>query len=150
MKFYEGSSSYVIAYKVDYDFEVGDRLLEDSVKFSMTELHDQIASICVDGFSGSGLTHYFDNSNQDFDGFYIPPGLSSETGKEKLGLFYDSIEREFSKYEDKVKGKVPTSFSQQNMRSLCDESIRGIGQILASAAIINGYWLKITPEFLVK
>lgn len=150
MKFYEGSSSYVIAYKVDYDFEVGDRLLEDSVKFSMTELHDQIASICVDGFSGSGLTHYFDNSNQDFDGFYIPPGLSSETGKEKLGLFYDSIEREFSKYEEKVKGKVPSSFAQQNMRSLCDESIRGVGQILASAAIINGYWLKITPEFLVK
>jgi hypothetical protein len=138
MKFWSGTSSYVIAYKVDYDFEVGDLLLED------------ITDTCVDGFNGSGLASYFDNGNPDFKGFYIPPGLAEETNKEKLGQFYDSIRTEFGKYETKVSGKIPPNFSGRTMQAICDESTRGTGQILSAAAVVNGYWLRITEEFLVK
>lgn len=150
MKFWSGTSSYVIAYKVDYDFEVGDLLLEDSVKFSLRELHDSITDTCVDGFNGSGLASYFDNGNPDFKGFYIPPGLAEETNKEKLGQFYDSIRTEFGKYETKVTGKIPPNFSSRTMQAICDESTRGTGQILSAAAVVNGYWLRIAEEFLVK
>ncbi|MCB0366004.1 MAG: hypothetical protein H6624_01760 [Bdellovibrionaceae bacterium] len=150
MKFWSGTNSYIIAYKVDYDFEVGDRLLEDSVKFSLREVHDSITGACVDGFGGSGLAGFFDNGNPEFKGFYIPPGIAEETSKEKLGLFYDSIDTEFGKFETKVSGKIPENFSARTMKAMCDESIRGTGQILSSAAIVNGYWLRITSEFLVK
>jgi hypothetical protein len=150
MKFYEGTSSYVIAYKVAYDYEEGDALIEDSVKSALMEKHNEIASACVNGFDGNGLLNYFDTSNDDFEGFKIPPGIGNEIGKEKIGLFYKSIDDAFAKYEAKADAKIPEHFPIKSMRTVCDEAIRGVGQISASAGLLNGYWLGITSDYLEK
>lgn len=150
MKFYDGTSSYVIAYKVGYDYEEGDKLVEDSVKSALLEKHNSIASICIDGFNRNGLGAYFDSAQKDFDGFYIPPGISEEIGKEKTGLFYESIEKAYAKYDEYSKKSIPENFPLRSMRRVCDESMRAIGQISASAALMNGYWLSITADYVEK
>ena len=151
LKFYGDGKAYAMVYKVGYDFEVEDRLLEDSIKFSLTEIHEQIISKCVEGFSGNGLQNYFQGGNKAFKGFYIPPGMFMESGKEKLTNFYQSITDEFSEYEkwaqEKSKGQ---RMANQKMVAVCDEAIRGVGQILTTGALVSGYWLPITYPYLVK
>ena len=148
LKFYSGTSSYAIAYKVSYDFRKGDELGADSIKSKLMEVHDQIAGRCVEGFGGSGLRSYFDSSVSDFQGFYIPPGIADEKGQEKIGQFLASIDKAFESYD--ATKRVPDGFPIKSMRGVCDESLRGIGEISASAALINGFWLGITPDYLVK
>ncbi len=154
LRFYSGNDAYVIAYKVAYDYEEGDELVDESVKAALTERHNEIASLCVDGFAGNGLSSYFDignDGNQDaFEGFYIPPGIAEEVGKEKIGQFYKSVDQAFEKYEKWAQDRIPGKYPVKSMRRVCDEAIRGIGQIAASAALLNGYWLAITPEYLEK
>lgn len=152
MKFYSGKESYVIAYKVAYDYEEGDELVEDSVKAAMLEKHDAIAKLCVDGFNGYGVKAFFEQNNPEFEGFLIPPGIAEESGKEKLGLFYKTVDDAWKAYEKKVvsKNTIPASFPLKTMTRVCDETMRGIGQISASAALINGFWLGITHEYLEK
>jgi hypothetical protein len=150
MKFYDGASSYVIAYKISFDLEDGDQLYEDSVKAALLEKHNEIAKNCIDGFNRNGLANYFTDSNRDFEGFYIPPGIADEIGNEKTGLFYESLERAYGKYLTHSQPNMPENFPLTDMRSVCDEALRGIGQISAGAALVNGYWLRITPEYLEK
>ncbi|MBX3021154.1 MAG: hypothetical protein KF799_05700 [Bdellovibrionales bacterium] len=150
MKFFNDTAGYVIAYKVSYDYEEGDVLIEDSVKSALMEKHNEIAANCVNGFEGRGLLNYFDTSNAEFKGFKIPPGIANEIGKEKIGLFYDSIEKQFQNYETWANAKIPAHFPIKSMRTICDESIRGVGQISASAGLMNGYWLGITADYVEK
>ncbi len=149
LKFYSGTSSYVIAYKISYTHEVGDELYEDSVKFSLSELHDQVTGACVDGVAGSGLANYFQSGNTKFEGFYIPPQISTDSGKESEERFHDSLKTEFSKYEASVAEKVP-SWAAGSMEKVCNEANRGVGQILSAGGLLNGYWLPLINEFLVK
>ncbi len=152
LKFYKGTSAYVIAYKVDYDDGVKDELINDSLKYALMEKHNAIGSVCVNGFGGNGLLNYFDTANTDFAGFKILSGIAEEKGKEKLTAFYTSLEEEFDKYEKKqsVKDAIPKGFPLHSMRRICDEAIRGVGQISAAAALANGYWLGITSDYLEK
>lgn len=150
LKFYEGTSAYAIAYKVGFDYEEGDPLVEDSVKSALLEKHNSIGTVCVDGFNRKGLGNYFDSAQRDFDGFYIPPGIAQEIGKEKTGLFYESIDKAFAKYDAYSRDSIPENFPLKSMRSVCDEAMRGIGQLSASAALLNGYWLSITPDYVEK
>jgi hypothetical protein len=148
MKFYGNLSSYVIAYKVSYDYEAGDRLIETSVKSALLKKHNEIAEACTNGFDGHGLISYFTTSNDEFRGFKIPLGIANEGGKEKLELFYKSIDEEFARYETKVRPSIPPHFPLKDMQSICDETLRGVGQISASASLINGYWLGITGDYM--
>jgi hypothetical protein len=150
LKFYEGTSAYVIAYKVSFDSEEGDNLVEDSVKTALLNKHDLIAKECVDGVNRNGLSTYFNDTQKDFQGFYIPPGIAEELGKEKTGLFYESLETAFKGYDAYASPEIPDSFPIKSMRQVCDEAVRGIGQITATSALVNGYWLRITPEYLEK
>jgi hypothetical protein len=173
LKFYENQKAYVIAYRVDYDYEEGDELVDDSVKTALTEQHDYIMATCVNGFSGNGssgngLINFFGNgaANKDkdencdptqrdhhycsFKGFYIPPGIATEIGKEKMGQFYQSIEDAFYSYEGLSNSAIPKHYPIQNMSTICDEAVRGVGEISAAAALINGYWLEIAPEYIDK
>lgn len=150
LKFYNGTSAYVIAYKIAYDYEEGDNLVEDSVKSALLEKHNAVARMCVEGFNGNGLASYFDSTQADFDGFYIPPGIAEEKGKEKIGDFNRSIEEAFKKYEVFSAKEMPENFPIHSMRRVCDESLRGIGQISAAAALVNGAWLGITYEYVEK
>lgn len=150
IKFYDGTSSYVIAYKVSFDQVDGDDLYEDSVKTALLNKHNQIMRQCVEGFNRNGLANYFTDAQKAFQGFYIPPGIAEEIGIEKTGLFNESIATAYADYEKYAAANIPESFPIRTMQGVCDEAMRGIGQITASAALINGYWLRITPDYLEK
>lgn len=148
LRFLDDNNAYIIGIKIDYDYEVGDRLLEGSVKYVLNELHERVNSTCVAGFDGSGLGNYFSSSNDSFEGFYIPPGISTESGKEKTTLFFESIDEEFSKYEKKVHAKMTGPYKEKTMKLVCDQALRGVGQISSAAALLNGFWLPITGDFI--
>jgi hypothetical protein len=152
LKFYSGTEAYVIAYKISYGFKPDDELVEDSVKGGLLEKHDALLRLCTEGFASNGLATYFDGSNADFDGFLIPPGIAEEAGNEKMDLFQKSVDAAYAKYDAKVAGdkKIPSSFPIKSMRQVCEKVVRGVGQISASAALINGFWLGITPDYLEK
>lgn len=152
IKFYAGNESYVIAYKVSYGYKPGDELYEASVKAGLREKHDYIVDRCTKGFTGQGLSSFFDNNVEEFDGFFIPDKIAEDAGDEKIRLFYDSVDKAFEKYEAKVKAKnpIPAGFPIREMTQVCQKSMRGVGQITSSAALINGFWLGITSEYLEK
>jgi hypothetical protein len=150
IKFYAGTSAYVLAYKVDYDQGPRDDLFQDSLKASLTEKHDAIGDLCVSGFGGNGLQGFFDTANADFEGFKILSGIADETGNEKLGAFYDSLKDQFTRYEKASNERIPKSYHIRSMTRVCEEAIRGMGQISSAAAMANGIFLGITPDYLVK
>ncbi len=149
LKFYGGTKSYVLAYKVSYDDGINDPLSNFSLKKSLLDRHDEIARTCISGYRESGLMHFFEQRNPNFNGFRILNGIDVEKGNEKLTLFYDSIDQEFAKYEAAQRTKLQ-SLPLKSMARICDEAIRGIGQISAAAALINGRWLGITSDYLEK
>jgi hypothetical protein len=154
MKFYSGNESYVIAYKISYGEKPDDELVEDSVKAKLLEKHDYILSLCVEGLNntGNGLANYFDSAK--FQGFLIPPGIAEASNNEKLSLFYKSVKDAYDEYDKAIAAdpdkKIPSSFPIQSMLQVCEKAVRGVGQISASAALINGFWLGITPDYLEK
>ena len=168
LKFYSGTSAYVMAYKVSFDDGVKDDLINNSLKLKLMEKHNEIASYCVNGFGGNGLLNYFDSTNTKFEGFKILSGISEEKGKEKLTAFYTSLDEQFDIYENGtplidadgnrsknpadpgMNDKIPTGFPIRSMRRICDEAIRGVGQISAAAAMTNGFWLGITLDYVEK
>lgn len=143
-------SGYVIAYKVSYDSEVDDPLKTISVKSALREQHDGILANCVKGFDSNGLISYFSANNPDFKGFKIQPGIAQEIGQERIGKFYQSIDEEFAKYESLNNSKIPPHYPIKSMQTVCDEAMRGVGQVSAAAALINGFWLGITQAYIEK
>lgn len=161
IKFYNRTSAYVIAYKVSFDRLPGDDLEEDSVKTKLTEQHNQIANICVNGFGGNGLSNYFDPSNDQFPGFHIPVGIDTEVENERIGQFYRSIREAFDGYDDEngkrqpgyedwARDKIPENYPITDMHGACLESLKGVGQILSGAALINGFWVRSTLNYVEK
>jgi hypothetical protein len=164
MKFYDKIKSYVIAYKVAYDYQEGDKLVEDSVKYAINDKHTEILKNCIEGFKGNGLRGFFDNTSakdpncssdkeqDDFQGFYIPPLIAQETGKEKTKLFYESIDKEFAKFENRSSscGKIPSHFPIKSMRVLCEETTSGVGVVSSTAALLNGFWFDIAADRMEK
>lgn len=171
IKFFDGLKSYVIAYKVAYDYQQGDKLAEASVKYAISDKHNEILMTCFKGFNGNGLRRYFDNVSAkdpkcqdkvdgklvdsedfDFDGFYIPDKIAEETEKDKSSLFYKSIDDEFAKYEIRSKacGRIPRHFPIHSMTNVCNEAVAGIGVASSTAAILNGFWLDIAVRWLEK
>jgi hypothetical protein len=155
MKFYSGNEAYVIAYKISYGYKPGDELVEDSVKAKLLEKHDDIMRRCVEGFNNTnGLNTYFETGSTEFEGFLIPPGIAEEAGTEKMDLFHKSVDKAFEKFDlrnaNEKDRKIPDGFPIKSMRQVCEKVVRGVGQISASAALINGFWLGITSDYLEK
>lgn len=155
MRFLDDTSAYIIAIKIDYDSPAGDKLTEQSVKAMLTEKHEQVTSTCVSAPNGTGLSEFFsttetgqNNVEAGFEGFYIPAGIAEEVGTEKTIEFYNSIEKEFSKYEKAVASRMTGFRKDTPMRVVCDQSMRGVGQISAAAAMLNGFWLPITNLYI--
>ena len=147
LRFLSDTQAYVIAVKVDYDYEVGDSLLEESVKFVLNEQHERVNQACIEGVDGSGLNGYF--TSEEFEGFHIPPGIAAETiTKEKRTQFFESLDTEFKKFVAKTSVSATGGAHGKDMRILCSQAMRGVGQISATAALLNGYWLGITSEFI--
>ena len=150
LKFLEGTTSYAVAYKIDYSYESNDKLVEESVKSALLEKQKQVLDACIEGYNRNGLANYFDNAQNEFEGFYIQPGIAEESGREKSDAFLNSIKEAFDKYEKISAKEIPPNSRFNSMLRVCDEASRGVGQITASAALLNGYWLNITKDYVEK
>lgn len=143
---YKDDEGYAYAYKLNFTRDPSDPLSDFSVKTDLKELHDRLINACVIGTDGNnnGLSKFFNSSEPAFKGFKMPVGLSLADEKKKE--FLDSIEVAFQDYykfesEDfKVKPKAET----------CRESLRGLGLIISSAAVMNGFWLPEVMDYIQK
>lgn len=125
---FSDTSGYVVAYKIDY-YKDDNQLSKVSVKTELKDLYDQLLINCIDE-KKNGLSSFFNKTEPDFEGFYMPTDLLRDS-VEKGKLFRDSINTAFAKYE-KSKGVS---------HEACSEAIRGLGLIISSAAILNGNWI---------
>lgn len=138
---YSDTDGYLFAYKMDYYKDHTDPLTELGVKTDLSELHNQLINACVIGTEGNsnGLAQYFNGNNKQFEGFKMSPGLARTEQKRKE--FLDSIKTAFDGYHKSSLNPKPQT---------CQESLRGLGLIISSAAIINGYWLPEVMDYIQK
>lgn len=142
--FLNDTAGVVLAYKVDYDDKHDDLLAAYSVKASFEKLHTSVIDACLRG-QNNGLKSFF-NSQEDpknFPGFEVLPGITAD--KEKQIRFLDSIQENFDLYYAAKKGTTSPPTPE-----ICEESLRGLGLIVSSAAVLNGYWLPEVWDYLVK
>ncbi|MGZ5279255.1 MAG: hypothetical protein ACXWC9_04905, partial [Pseudobdellovibrionaceae bacterium] len=138
---YSDKEGYLFAYKMEYSRDTTDSLSEFSVKTDLKDLHDRLVSACVMGTDGSnnGLAHFFTSTVPDFKGFKMGTGLARDEAKRKE--FLESIDEAYKVYyASKKTVKAET----------CRESIRGLGLIISSAAVLNGFWLPEVMDYIQK
>ena len=139
-KAYEKTEGFVFAYKLDYYRDPREKLGDFSVKNGLKELNDRLVKACVIGTDGNdnGLSQFFSSSNStNFKGFTMTSGL--ERGDTKN--FLDSIDAAFTEYYRLTPGAKAQT---------CLESLRGLGLIISSAAVTNGYWLPEVSDYIQK
>jgi len=132
--------AFAWGYRVEYDDKHDDVLAAHSVKASLEKLHNQVVDQCLRGPNNNGLASHF-NAQQDravFAGFQMMSGIAAD--KEKQIRFLDSVKRAFDAYEARHPGQ----------RNACEQSLRGVGLIVSSSAVVNGYWLPEVLDYLVK
>lgn len=150
MRFFTDTSFYVIAFQADYNLEVGDRLMESSVKGVLNELYESVTESCLTGQTNTGLSNFFTNENPNFLGFHLPVGIATDSGQEKTRQFYESIDAGFQSYQQYVRQRLSSTDSTEDMEHVCNEALRGTQQIMASAALMRGFWLPFIYELIWK
>lgn len=148
IRFFSDTEAYALVYKIGYDeLRERDPLIDKSVKTHLTDLHKKIVDDCVIGENNSGLASYFSGAaDSTFAGFKIPQGISTETNNSRKYEFDRSVNEEFDKYELYAKKKNPNL--KLSMTYRCEEAVRGVGMISSVAAMLNGYWLGITNNYV--
>jgi len=155
LRFFTDTNAYVMAYQIEYDEPAKeDRLFEVSTKQLLTGQHDSIIDACINGINGSGLSKFFTAATRDdlseqeqFMGFVVEPGIT-ELSPLKRERFKQSILDEYAKYEKYAKSRNNLLNDQNTMTRRCEEAVRGVGMISATAAMLNGYWLGITNNYI--
>ncbi len=144
LRFFGNDQAYVLAYKLDYFRDPNDKLADISAKTKLKEQHDKVMRACVFGPEGeeNGLAQFF-KGNDDFKGFYIPQGIATDDTKQQD--FQRSVTEAFNQYYQNTKFK-----DHPPVPETCSEAQRGLGLIMSTAAIINGFWLPEANEFVQK
>jgi len=134
------SWGYYWALELRYHYKQGqDPLKGNSVKFSIEELNQDQVDSCVDD-GGRGLAHFFNENNDKFTGFRVGPGIAS---KQSLQDAFDySVRNTFETYHatDFV-GRFPDP-------QACNEAVKGIGLTVIGGALVNGYWLPQSSQYM--
>lgn len=136
---YSDTDGFLYAYKLDYVRDYADPLSESSVKTDLMGWHDRLVNACIVSSDGvnNGLSQFFRSNVPEFNGFKMSVGLAR--GEEKRKEFLDSIDEAYASYYKYDK------FSKAPRPETCRESLRGLGLIISSAAVMNGIWL---PEIM--
>lgn len=139
---YSDTDGYVLAYKLDYTRETSDPLAKYSVKIDLKELNDRLIDACVLGTNGvnNGLSKFFTTSEPKFEGFKMTTGLARGERKE----FLDSVDKAFNTYYNEM------NYDAKPKPETCLETVRGLGLIISSAAVINGFWLPEVMDYIQK
>lgn len=145
LMFISDEMAYAWAYHIEYDDKHDDVLAAHSVKATLEKLNNSILDSCIRG-NNDGLASYF-NSQEDpakYPGFLVMSGIAGD--KEKQLRFLDSVKENFAKFYElrtNAAGQGPTA-------ERCENSVRGVGMIVSTAAMLNGYFLPEVLDYLVK
>lgn len=137
--FVSDEMAFAWAYSIEYD-DKEDSLASHSVKATLEKINTSVLDACIRG-DNDGLASFF-NSQEDpakFKGFLVMKGIAG--AKEKELSFLDSVRENFNRfYELKTdgSGRGPTP-------ERCENARMGVGMIVATAALLNGYYL---PEIV--
>lgn len=148
MKFVNDKLAYLFAVQIDYTSDDNSLVSGHGAKKVLQDLHLAVIDSCLDGRRSSdgvqnGLRGFFNDRNDNFKGFYIPPTIHLE--KEAFDRFKESISAGFDNYEKDVRYKeMPPS------RAHCAEAVRGVGLLVATAAIMQGFFTAELIEGLEK
>ncbi|CAN5498672.1 hypothetical protein BH10BDE1_BH10BDE1_24040 [soil metagenome] len=133
--------AYAWAYHVEYDDKHDDVLAAHSVKATLEKLNNSILDSCIRG-NNDGLASFF-NSQVDqstYPGFLVMSGIAGD--KEKQLRFLDSVKENFARFY-----AVPKNTATPER---CENAVRGVGMIVSTAAMLNGYFLPEVLDYLVK
>ncbi len=145
LMFLSDEMAYAWAYHIEYDDKHDDVLAAHSVKATLEKLNNSILDSCIRG-NNDGLASYF-NSQEDpakYPGFLVMSGIAGD--KEKQIRFLDSVKSNFAKFYElrtNSTGQGPTP-------ERCENAVRGVGMIVSTAAMLNGYFLPEVLDYLVK
>jgi len=145
LQFLDDDNAYALAYALDYEQKHDDVLAAHSVKATFEKLHKSALDACIVGQS-NGLATFF-NSQEDpknFLGFEIIPGIAYD--KEKQIRFLESVRKNFEAF-NRLRGPKNAKATPEEV---CQESLKGLGLLVSSAAVINGFWLPEAFDYLVK
>jgi hypothetical protein len=137
------AEAYVIAYRVSYE-EGDDVLTAHSVKSALEKLHKSVLDSCILG-NNNGLATFFNRQEDknNFPGFEVQQGILSD--KEKQQKFLDSIKANFQLY---YKAKAGTANPPRP--EICEDSLKGLGLIVSSALVLDGFFVPEVMDYLVK
>ncbi len=136
------TEGYVIAYKLTNSPDPTDPFSSMGVKSRLSGLNDRLINACLNGTSKNGLGQIFDASNPGFKGFKM--GLRVAVDQTDRKEFFDSVDQAFH-----ATYKIGDREIKPN-ENICYESIKGMGLIMSSAAIMSGFWLPETMDYIQK
>ena len=148
LKFYSDQEAYAFAIQITFSTDDNSKIANIGAKKTLQELHLDIVNSCLNGSKNAngqfnGLRNYFTDSNPEFKGFYLPPNISKEI--DMYNKFIESIKVSFDNYEGSKKFE-----GNQPKRTQCMEAVRGIGNIVATSAILQGFFTQQLIENLEK
>jgi hypothetical protein len=140
----DNKKGYVLVYRIQYDVKEEDVLAGHSVKAKFEAMHTQVVEQCLKG-ANNGLASFFNGQEdpKNFPGFEVLPGAASD--REKQIRFLESIKSNFDQYY-RIKANTPNPPTPQR----CEDSVRGLGLLITSAAMINGFFLPEALDYLTK
>lgn len=149
LRFLSDNEAYILAYRVTYSkLDLNDPLTGYSIKTELQQLNDQVLKACIVGQtyeSGktNGLASFFNRTEPDFKGFRLSKGIATDDEMQKN--FLKSVNDSFETYygHDKYKALRPS-------RETCRESLRGLGLIVSTTAVMNGFWLPEVDSYMDK
>ncbi len=139
LRMYSNDEGYVLAYRSSFNREMSDKLADTGTHARLKSEHDRLLEPCVS--AANGLEQYF-TKGTEFKGFELPPGATQE---EVFQQFLKSVNANYQQYytSERFKASPPKP-------ETCAETLRGLGLVMSTSALLNGFWLPETIDYLQK
>lgn len=141
---YANKEGYAIAYRLNFLPDKTDPLDSFGPKTELKILNDRLIEACFTGTNGkdNGLRYFFNPAVKEFKGIKMPDGIAFSNDK-KLE-FLRSIDDAYEAYYNY------SGFSEKPNKKTCEETLRGIGNIISAAAMMGGFQLPEAVEYIQK
>ena len=138
-RFISDKVGYIWSLEMNYTAKHDDPLTGVSVRAGVDEEYQTIVRQCVYG-DGNGLNSFFNDTNNLFSGFEVLSGIATDKGLRIR--FEDSVKDAFSLYWNP---ETPNHSDPE----VCEETLKGIGLIISSSALLNGFWTSEAFDYLM-
>lgn len=142
LRLFSDKSGYALGIKLDINYDPEDDFDAIGTANMLKNMYQTAVNSCIDGEATpkgelNGLSSYFNQSETDFEGFFMEPGIVLDESGQKQANFLKSIRTAFQKYwaySAKYGNKTPSE-------DTCLEALKGISMVVSTGALINQYYL---------